>query len=101
MAAMYGKIGPGMGDEVGSDPMAPPPVEAAEESDDPVVALAQKAFPDMDWTPERASALEELISHCSGMGGDYEPPSERGEGMGGDKGKKAALILALGPPKKK
>lgn len=98
--AMYGKIGPdmGMGGEESEDPM----LAQSEESDDPVMALARKAFPDSDWTPERVSALEELISHCSGMGGDYEPPSERGGGMGGgDKGKKAALILALGPPKKK
>ena len=98
--AMYGKIPP-MGEDEGSDPLLGPPEE--EESSDPVVMLARKAFPDTDWTPERASALEELISHCSGMGGDYEPPSERGGGMGmgEDKGKKATLLLALGGPKRK
>ena len=99
--AMYGKVEPD-GDEGGDDLMVHD-MGNEEESDDPVVKLARKAFPDMDWTPERASALEELISHCSGMGDDYGPKSDRmGMGdMGDDKGKKAALILALGPPKRK
>lgn len=95
--AMYGKIGPEA--EEGEDPLLPPLEE--EESDDPVVKLARKAFPDTDWTPERASALEDLIAHCSG-GGDYEPPSARGgDMMGDDKGKKATLLLALGGPKRR
>ena len=96
--AMYGKIAPEMEDEEGSDPLLPPLEE--EESDDPVVNLARKAFPDTDWTPERASALEELISHCSGMGGDYGPPSSKGD-MGMGKDKKATRLLALGGPKSK
>lgn len=95
--AMYGKIAPEMEEE--SDPLLPPLEE--EESDDPVVMLARKAFPDTDWTPERASALEELISHCSGMGGDYGPPSKDDDMGSKSKGDKAALILALGPPKRK
>ncbi len=96
--AMYGKIAPEMEEE--SDPLLPPLEE--EESDDPVVNLARKAFPDSDWTPERAAALEDLISHCTG-GGDYGPPSPKGDdmGMGDDKGKKATLLLALGGPKKR
>lgn len=97
--AMYGKIGEEPdGDEGGDDLM---PMADEEESDDPIVRLARKAFPESDWTPERASALEELICHCAGM--DYGPPSskrEGGMGMGGDKGK-ADIILALGPPKRK
>ena len=93
--AMYGKIAPEMEEE--SDPLLPPLEE--EESDDPIVKLARKAFPETDWTPERASALEELISHCSGMGGDYGPPPPKGDDMGKDK--KATLLLALGGPKPK
>lgn len=95
--AMYGKIAPEMEEE--SDPLLPPLDE--EESDDPVVNLARKAFPDVDWTPERASALENLIAHCTG-GGDYEPPSPKGDDMDmGGKDKKATLLLALGGPKRK
>lgn len=97
-SAMYGKIAPEMDDDEGSDPLMSPSEE--EESDDPIVRLARKAFPESDWTPERADALEQLISHCSGMGGDYEPPSARGGDMG-DPGKKATLLLALGGPKRK
>jgi hypothetical protein len=99
--AMYGKISPEMDGEEDSDALLPP-LKEEEESDDPIVNLARKAFPESDWTPERASALEELIGHCSGMGGDYGPPSPKGDDMGmGDKSKKATLLLALGGPKKR
>jgi hypothetical protein len=95
--AMFGDIGMDDEEDSPSGPMAP----LAMGPEDKVTKLARKAFPDADWTPERVSALEGLISHCMGAGDDYgdeeaEEPEEDEDG-----GKKSALILALGGPKLK
>ena len=64
--------------------------------DDDYKSLAEEAFPDDDWNPQRVDALKALIKLCVGDGG--EPDADDGS----DDDKKAGMALIFGgPPKKK
>lgn len=85
----------GYGDplEGGSEDMGegPESSEPADEYTQETMRLAQEAFPDQEWTPERADKLAELLAHCGGGGGMDMGPEE--------KNKPSALLLALKPKK--
>lgn len=39
---------------------------ADEDTEDDYTQLAEEAFPDEDWTPERVKALKEFVMKCMG-----------------------------------
>lgn len=84
-------LGSDLDSEFESDADVESESEGESESDPELMSAASAAFPDFDWTPDRLSALKDLIHLCSNKDYDDEP---KDEGDGG-------LALVFGEPKTK